>query len=71
MDNASRDDLVRGLFAQMTCKLEDAAELAAQGQDPAAENRIELADQIVRLAEATVIIAQATAELLRLSREQP
>lgn len=71
MDDNARDDLVRRLFAQMTCTLEDAAGLAAKGQDPAAENLIELADQIVGLAETTVTIAQVTAELLRLSPEQP
>lgn len=70
MDDDVRDDLVRRLFAQMTCRLEDAAELAVKGQGPFAENLIELADQITRLAESTATIAQTTAELLRLGLVQ-
>ena len=67
MDDEARVELVRQLFAQMTCKLEDAAALAVQGQNPTAENGIQLAEEISALARDASTIAEAAAELLRLN----
>lgn len=67
MDDDARAELVRQLFAEITCKLEDAAGWAVEGQNPSSGNVIQLAEEISTLARSASTIAEAAAELLRLS----
>lgn len=58
-------DLVGRLFAIITGRMEDAAALAAEGQNPSLDPsaRISLANEIVSSAEDVVGIALAVAKL--------
>jgi hypothetical protein len=58
-------DLVGRFFAIITGRMEDAAALAAEGQNPSLDPsaRISLAQQIVSSADEVIGIAQAPAKL--------
>ncbi|QTH21585.1 hypothetical protein HRJ34_25290 [Rhizorhabdus wittichii] len=70
MDEEERADLVARLFVLMTCKLEDAAGDAADGQGKGRQPREQIAraDRIELIARDIGLLAEAAAAILR---EQP
>lgn len=66
-DEQHRCEVIGGLFALLTAKLEDGVEIAMRGQDPASADRAELAlsileagQEIVTIADGLVLLLQST-----------
>lgn len=54
-----RCEVIGKLFALLTAKFEDGADLAVRGQDPAATDRMSLASGVLVLGHEIVAIAEA------------
>lgn len=67
MDREERADLVARLFVLMTCKLEDAAGDAVDGQGKGGEaaEQVARADRIELIARDLGLLAEAAAAILR------
>jgi hypothetical protein len=67
-DEQHRREVIGRLFALLTAKLEDGAEIAMRGQDPALPNRAELASNVLEAAQEMVTIADGLVLLLQSTR---
>lgn len=63
-DEQHRREVIGELFALLTAKLEDGAEIAVRGQDPASDDRSELASSILEAGQEIVTIAEGLLFLL-------
>lgn len=57
--------MIGRLFALLTAKFEDSAEIAMRGQDPASADRAELASSILDAGREVVVIADGLLLLLQ------
>jgi hypothetical protein len=67
-DEQHRREVIGRLFALLTAKLEDGAEIALRGQDSASADRAELASSILEAAQEMVTIADGLVLLLQTTR---
>lgn len=68
-DEQHRRDVIGLLFALLTAKFEDGAELAVRGQDPTSFERVRLASEIVDLGQQIVTVAEEL--VLQLNSAEP
>lgn len=67
-DEQHRREVIGRLYALLTAKFEDGAEIAMRGQDPASVNKAELASSILEVGQEIVTVADGLLLLLQ-SRE--